>query len=86
MGTSDHDSFIPLYRTELCVLCTFGSVDFSLVFICVQSVSEFLWDRLRASIQFPSMPKRAQSGRPAIGSQRKLSRSQCLTRILRIEF
>eukprot|EP01043_Picozoa_sp_COSAG02_P017883 COSAG02_NODE_821_length_16794_cov_42.795747_5_plen_117_part_00 len=49
--------------TEPCVLRTFGGVDFSLVFICVQSVSEFLWDRLRASIQFPVMPKRAQYAR-----------------------
>ena len=49
--------------TELCVLRTFGGVDFSLVFICAQSVSEFLWDRLRASIQFPVMPKRAQYAR-----------------------
>eukprot|EP01043_Picozoa_sp_COSAG02_P046807 COSAG02_NODE_4418_length_5382_cov_23.288283_1_plen_32_part_10 len=31
--------------TELCVLRTFGRVDFSLTFICVQSVPEFLWDR-----------------------------------------
>eukprot|EP01043_Picozoa_sp_COSAG02_P019766 COSAG02_NODE_962_length_15608_cov_16.347692_8_plen_94_part_00 len=46
--------------TELCVVRTFGGVDFSLVFIRVQFVSEFLWDRLRASIQFPVMPKRAQ--------------------------
>eukprot|EP01043_Picozoa_sp_COSAG02_P011866 COSAG02_NODE_444_length_22204_cov_21.041167_6_plen_235_part_00 len=38
-------------------------MDFSLVFICAQSVSEFLWDRLRASIQFPVMPKRAQYAR-----------------------
>eukprot|EP01043_Picozoa_sp_COSAG02_P024415 COSAG02_NODE_1333_length_13206_cov_221.257801_7_plen_163_part_00 len=38
-------------------------VDFSLIFICAQSVSEFLWDRLRASIQFPVMPKRAQHAR-----------------------
>ena len=48
---------------ELCALRTFGGVDFSLVFICAQSVSEFLWDRLRASIQFPVMPKRAQYAR-----------------------
>eukprot|EP01043_Picozoa_sp_COSAG02_P103913 COSAG02_NODE_39912_length_411_cov_0.823718_2_plen_56_part_01 len=26
--------------TELCVLRTFGGVDFSLIFICAQSVSE----------------------------------------------
>eukprot|EP01043_Picozoa_sp_COSAG02_P035104 COSAG02_NODE_2492_length_8691_cov_45.293412_13_plen_102_part_00 len=45
---------------ELCVLRTFGGVDFSLIFICAQSVPEFLWDRLRASIQFLVMPKRAQ--------------------------
>eukprot|EP01043_Picozoa_sp_COSAG02_P031530 COSAG02_NODE_2063_length_9965_cov_116.411920_10_plen_209_part_00 len=49
--------------TELCVLRTFGGVDFSLIFICAQSVPEFLWDRLRASIQFPVMPKRAQYAR-----------------------
>ena len=49
--------------TELCVLRTFGGVDFSLSFICAQSVPEFLWDRLRASIQFPVMPKRAQYAR-----------------------
>eukprot|EP01043_Picozoa_sp_COSAG02_P051498 COSAG02_NODE_5427_length_4339_cov_2.935377_1_plen_99_part_10 len=49
--------------TELCVLRTFGGVDFSLVFICAQSVSEFFWDRLRASIQFPVMPKRSQYAR-----------------------
>ena len=48
---------------ELCVLRTFGGVDFSLIFICAQSVPEFLWDRLRASIQFPVMPKRAQYAR-----------------------
>eukprot|EP01043_Picozoa_sp_COSAG02_P017799 COSAG02_NODE_816_length_16859_cov_15.645764_5_plen_93_part_00 len=48
------------FITELCVLRTFGGVDFSLVFICAQSVPEFLWDRLRASIQFPVMSKRAQ--------------------------
>ena len=47
----------------LCVLRTFGGVDFSLTFICGQSVSEFLWDRLPASIQFPVMPKRAQYAR-----------------------
>eukprot|EP01043_Picozoa_sp_COSAG02_P028849 COSAG02_NODE_1769_length_10996_cov_22.332385_4_plen_123_part_00 len=41
--------------TELCVLPTFGGVDFSLDFICVQAVSEFLWDRLRATIQFRVM-------------------------------
>ena len=49
--------------TELCVLRTFGGVDFSLIFICAQYVPEFLWDRLRASIQFPVMPKRAQYAR-----------------------
>eukprot|EP01043_Picozoa_sp_COSAG02_P051102 COSAG02_NODE_5337_length_4424_cov_4.315376_7_plen_72_part_00 len=48
---------------ELCVLRTFGGVDFSLIFIYAQSVSEFLWDRLRASIEFPVMPKRAQYAR-----------------------
>eukprot|EP01043_Picozoa_sp_COSAG02_P035179 COSAG02_NODE_2503_length_8671_cov_20.133108_11_plen_89_part_00 len=51
------------FVAELCVLRTFGGVDFSLIFICAQSVSEFLWDRLRASIQFPVMPKRAQYAR-----------------------
>ena len=49
--------------TELCVLRTFGGVDFSLVFICAQYVPEFLWDRLHESIQFPVMPKRAQYAR-----------------------
>ena len=49
--------------TELCVLGTFGGVEFSLTFICAQSVPEFLWNRLRASIQFPVMPKRAQYAR-----------------------
>ena len=48
---------------ELCALRTFEGVDFSLIFICAQSVPEFLWDRLRASIQFPLMPKRAQYAR-----------------------
>ena len=48
---------------ELCVLRTFGGVDFSLIFICAQSVPEVLWDRLRASIQFPVVPKRAQYAR-----------------------
>ena len=51
------------FVTELCVLRTFGCPDFLLVFICAQSVPEFLWDRLRASIQFPVMPKRAQYAR-----------------------
>ena len=51
------------FVTELCVLRTFEGVDFSLIFICAQSVPEFLWDRLRASIQFPLMPKRAQYAR-----------------------
>eukprot|EP01043_Picozoa_sp_COSAG02_P017272 COSAG02_NODE_779_length_17271_cov_30.596261_7_plen_80_part_00 len=32
-------------------------------FICVQSVSEFLWDGLHASIEFPVMPKHAQYAR-----------------------
>eukprot|EP01043_Picozoa_sp_COSAG02_P006221 COSAG02_NODE_175_length_31226_cov_95.275934_18_plen_112_part_00 len=56
-------STIVLLVTELWVLRTFGGVDFSLIFICAQSVPEFLWDRLRASIQFPVMPKRAQYAR-----------------------
>ena len=51
------------FLAELSVLRTFGGVDFSQVFICAQSVPEFLWDRLRASIQFPLMPKRAQYAR-----------------------
>eukprot|EP01043_Picozoa_sp_COSAG02_P056269 COSAG02_NODE_6650_length_3436_cov_3.932673_2_plen_137_part_00 len=51
------------FVTELCVLRTFGGVVFSLNFICAQSVPEFLWDRLRASIQFHVMPKRAQYAR-----------------------
>eukprot|EP01043_Picozoa_sp_COSAG02_P021478 COSAG02_NODE_1091_length_14628_cov_1693.422810_11_plen_42_part_01 len=33
-----------VFVTELCVLRTFGGVDFSLIFICAQSVPEFLWD------------------------------------------
>eukprot|EP01043_Picozoa_sp_COSAG02_P016053 COSAG02_NODE_699_length_18369_cov_9.690203_9_plen_153_part_00 len=50
--------------TELCVLRTFEGVpDFSLIFICAQSVPEFLWDILRASTQFPVMPKCAQYAR-----------------------
>eukprot|EP01043_Picozoa_sp_COSAG02_P043709 COSAG02_NODE_3833_length_6173_cov_11.264076_4_plen_185_part_00 len=52
-----------MFVSELCVLRTFGSADFSLVFICAQSVPEFLWDRLRASIQFPVMPESAQYAR-----------------------
>eukprot|EP01043_Picozoa_sp_COSAG02_P025636 COSAG02_NODE_1447_length_12575_cov_8.479400_4_plen_105_part_00 len=52
-----------LFGTELWVLRTFGGGDFSLIFIGAQSVSEFLWDRLRASIKFPVMPKRAQYAR-----------------------
>eukprot|EP01043_Picozoa_sp_COSAG02_P054246 COSAG02_NODE_6113_length_3790_cov_6.285559_1_plen_48_part_10 len=28
--------------TELCVLRTFGGVDFSLIFMCAQAVPEFL--------------------------------------------
>ena len=62
------------FVTELCVLRTFGGVYFSLIFICAQSVPEFLWDRLRASIQFPVLPKRAQyarfsalSSKPTVG-------------------
>eukprot|EP01043_Picozoa_sp_COSAG02_P022216 COSAG02_NODE_1149_length_14210_cov_40.850542_3_plen_296_part_00 len=51
------------FVTELCVLRTFGSVNFSLVFICGQSVSEFLWERLPASIQFQLITKRAQYAR-----------------------
>ena len=47
------------HLTEPCVLRPFGGVEFSLAFICAQSVPEFLRDRLRASIQFPVMPKRA---------------------------
>eukprot|EP01043_Picozoa_sp_COSAG02_P077425 COSAG02_NODE_16940_length_1041_cov_2.886412_1_plen_77_part_01 len=48
---------VPELVTELCVLRTFGGVDFSLIFTCAQSVPEFLWDGLRASIEFPVMPK-----------------------------
>eukprot|EP01043_Picozoa_sp_COSAG02_P042534 COSAG02_NODE_3623_length_6455_cov_5.274544_6_plen_54_part_01 len=48
---------------ELRVLRAFGGLDFSLIFIRAQSVPEFLWERLRASIQFPPMPKRAQHAR-----------------------
>eukprot|EP01043_Picozoa_sp_COSAG02_P028746 COSAG02_NODE_1757_length_11046_cov_9.787613_6_plen_81_part_00 len=33
------------------------------MFICAQSVSEFLWDRLRASIEFTDIPERAQYAR-----------------------
>ena len=55
--------YVLVFVTELCVLRTFGGVDFSLTFICAQSVSDFLWDRLRASIKFPVMPKRAQYAR-----------------------
>ena len=58
-----HSSATRIVCTELCVLRTFGGIDFSLVFIRWQSVSEFLWDRLRASIQFPVMPKRAPHAR-----------------------
>eukprot|EP01043_Picozoa_sp_COSAG02_P015142 COSAG02_NODE_638_length_19141_cov_20.963449_6_plen_220_part_00 len=60
-NTAEQYCTFPL--TELCVLRTFGGVDFSLIFICAQYVPEFLWDRLRASIQFPVMPKRAQYAR-----------------------
>ena len=49
-----------IFIAELCVLRTSGGVNFSLVFICVQSVSEFLWDGLHASTEFPVMPKHAQ--------------------------
>eukprot|EP01043_Picozoa_sp_COSAG02_P039995 COSAG02_NODE_3202_length_7181_cov_25.177210_2_plen_101_part_00 len=52
-----------VFVAELCVLRTFGGLDFLLFFICAQSVSEFLWDRLRASIQFHVMPKRTQYAR-----------------------
>eukprot|EP01043_Picozoa_sp_COSAG02_P069965 COSAG02_NODE_12209_length_1580_cov_1.773126_1_plen_154_part_10 len=37
-------SYRAVFVTEPCVLRTFGGVDFSLVFICAQSVSECLWD------------------------------------------
>eukprot|EP01043_Picozoa_sp_COSAG02_P009773 COSAG02_NODE_335_length_24359_cov_282.817354_10_plen_158_part_00 len=52
-----------MFVAELCVLRTFGGGDFSLIFICAQYVPEFLWDRLRASIEFPVMPKRVQYAR-----------------------
>eukprot|EP01043_Picozoa_sp_COSAG02_P031532 COSAG02_NODE_2063_length_9965_cov_116.411920_12_plen_93_part_00 len=58
-STVSSDTFV----TELCVLRTFGGVDFSLIFICAQYVPDFLWDRLPGSIQFPVMPKRAQYAR-----------------------
>eukprot|EP01043_Picozoa_sp_COSAG02_P000569 COSAG02_NODE_10_length_59045_cov_19.973365_18_plen_219_part_00 len=54
---------LAVFIAELCVLRTFGGVDFSLVFICAQPVSEFVWNRLHASIEFPVMPKRAQYAR-----------------------
>ena len=54
---------LPGFVAELCVLRTFEGVDFSLMFICAQSIPEFLWDRLRASIQFHVMPKRAHYAR-----------------------
>eukprot|EP01043_Picozoa_sp_COSAG02_P006669 COSAG02_NODE_192_length_29942_cov_34.627228_18_plen_173_part_00 len=47
--------WIIVFVAELCVLRTFGGLDFSLIFICAQSVPEFLWDRLRASSQFRVM-------------------------------
>eukprot|EP01043_Picozoa_sp_COSAG02_P056270 COSAG02_NODE_6650_length_3436_cov_3.932673_3_plen_189_part_00 len=53
-----HDKSKEMFVAELCVLRTFGGVDFSLISICVQYVPEFLWDRLRASIQFHVMPGR----------------------------
>eukprot|EP01043_Picozoa_sp_COSAG02_P023051 COSAG02_NODE_1219_length_13812_cov_108.713629_4_plen_161_part_00 len=62
-GSKGHIVKIRVFVTELCVLRRFGGVDFSLIFICAQSVPEFLWDRLRASIQFPVIPKRAQYAR-----------------------
>eukprot|EP01043_Picozoa_sp_COSAG02_P052953 COSAG02_NODE_5785_length_4036_cov_3.068834_2_plen_115_part_00 len=52
-----------MFVAELCVLRTFGGVNFSLVFICAQSASEFLWDGLHASIEFPVVPKHAQYAR-----------------------
>ena len=47
-----------------CAYCArLGVSTFHWFFICAQSVPEFLWDRLRASIQFTVMPKRAQYAR-----------------------
>eukprot|EP01043_Picozoa_sp_COSAG02_P017749 COSAG02_NODE_812_length_16908_cov_238.494319_5_plen_122_part_00 len=54
-------------------------------FICVQSVSEFLWDGLRASIEFPFMPKHAQYARfggdypTAAGAGASLPAAACAT-------
>ena len=62
-GTQHTVQEIRVFVAELCVLRTFGGVDFSLTFICTQSVPDFLWDRLRASIQFYVIPKRAQYAR-----------------------
>eukprot|EP01043_Picozoa_sp_COSAG02_P066612 COSAG02_NODE_10426_length_1943_cov_3.264100_2_plen_187_part_00 len=56
-----------LWHPDLCPNCAYcarlGVSIFHWFFISVQSVSEFLWDRLRASIQFHVMPKRAQYAR-----------------------
>eukprot|EP01043_Picozoa_sp_COSAG02_P019038 COSAG02_NODE_906_length_16039_cov_4.410289_10_plen_204_part_00 len=71
-----------MFVSELCVLRTFGGLDFSLTSICAQSVPEFLWDRLRASTQFPVMPKRAQymygrfSGECALGAKSTVGRKR----------
>ena len=53
-----------VYLLPNCAYCArLGVSTFHWFFICRQSVSEFLWDRLPASIQFPVMPKRAQYAR-----------------------
>ena len=72
------------FVTELCA--SFGGVDFSLGFICVQSVSEFLWDRLRASIQFPVMPKRAQYARFSGEHSRALIYNSCTRTVQPVGF
>ena len=64
-----------MFVAELCVLRTFGGVDFSLTFICAQSVPEFLWDTLRASIQFPVTPKGAQYARFSGGKTHNYSQN-----------
>eukprot|EP01043_Picozoa_sp_COSAG02_P100184 COSAG02_NODE_36274_length_456_cov_6.056022_1_plen_118_part_01 len=42
-GVPEHIHCIFVLIAELCVLRMFGGVDFSLIFICAQSVPEFLW-------------------------------------------
>eukprot|EP01043_Picozoa_sp_COSAG02_P070545 COSAG02_NODE_12534_length_1529_cov_14.772113_1_plen_136_part_10 len=45
-----------MFVTELCVLRTFGGVDFSLIFICAQSVPEFFGTYCAQVFNFPSCP------------------------------